>query len=210
VISARLAPLWLVLAMSLAICGVGVVRMANAHPWDAGVVPAASATSPAREAPPVAAAAPARPEGAAPTRLSVPALGVDAPVVAVAVRPDGQLAVPGDPHVLGWWRDGAWPTAQSGTVVIDGHVDTRQDGPGALFHIASVAPGATLSLATPGGSATYVVQAVRHYPKAALPAEVFDTTGNPRLVLISCGGVFDHATRQYRDNVVVYAVPAAA
>jgi sortase family protein len=204
---ARLAPLWLVLAMSLAISGVGVVRMVNAHPRDTGVVPGASAAVPARSAP---LAAPARPPDAEPTRLTVPALGVDAPVVAVAVLPNGQLAVPDDPHVLGWWRDGAWPTAPNGTVVIDGHVDTRADGPGALFHIASVAPGATVSLATPGGFATYVVQAVRHYPKAALPAEVFDAAGHPRLVLISCGGVFDHATRQYRDNVVVYATPASA
>ncbi|WP_156993128.1 class F sortase [Pseudonocardia acaciae] len=209
----RQGPLWLVFALSLAISGVGVGQMVDAHLRDAGSVPAALAVSPAvppaeRRAEPPAVSSP--PPVAEPTRLSLPALGVDAPVVGVTVGTDGQLGVPDNPAVLGWWRGGAWPAAPRGTVVLDGHVDTREAGPGALFRIASVSPGATVSLRTADGAANYVVQAVRHYPKSALPAEVFDTTGNPRLVLISCGGAFDHATRQYKDNVVVYATPATA
>ncbi len=47
------------------------------------------------------------------------------------------------------------------------------------------------------------------YPKNALPAsEVFDQDTTSRLVLITCGGTFDWATRHYSDNVVVYALPA--
>jgi hypothetical protein len=52
------------------------------------------------------------------------------------------------------------------------------------------------------------VAAVRTYAKGDLPADVFDQAGAPRLVLISCGGPFDRARRSYRDNVVVYGVPA--
>ena len=60
---------------------------------------------------------------------------------------------------------------------------------------------------TASGRLTYVVQAVRSYPKAALPVEVFDRSGAPRLVLITCGGSFDRRTRHYADNIVAYAVP---
>lgn len=143
-----------------------------------------------------------------PTRLQVPALGVDAPVIPVTVEPDGGLAVPDDPAVTGWWHAGARPGSRRGTVVIDGHVDTRLQGPGVLFHLADLRPGDPITLGTPGGTMGYRVAAIRSYPKAQLPAEVFERAGNPRLVLITCGGTFNSLTRQYADNIVAYAVPA--
>ena len=46
------------------------------------------------------------------------------------------------------------------------------------------------------------------YAKASLPAaDVFARDVEPRLVLVTCGGAFDPATRHYADNVVAYAVP---
>ena len=103
--------------------------------------------------------------------LSLPTLGVDAPVQPVDVRSDGQLAVPDDARVVGWWAQGARPGSPRGSVVIDGHVDTSRDGPGALFHLARLEPGATIMISGPGGSLTYRVAAIRRYPKTALPAE---------------------------------------
>jgi hypothetical protein len=38
--------------------------------------------------------------------------------------------------------------------------------------------------------------------------EVLGARGVPRLVLITCGGPFDQVRHGYRDNLVVYAVPA--
>jgi hypothetical protein len=31
---------------------------------------------------------------------------------------------------------------------------------------------------------------------------------DPRLILVTCGGPFDQARHRYRDNLIVYAVPA--
>jgi hypothetical protein len=45
-------------------------------------------------------------------------------------------------------------------------------------------------------------------PKEKLPTDIYSRRGRPRLVLVTCGGPFDEATRHYRDNVVVTAVPA--
>jgi hypothetical protein len=146
-------------------------------------------------------------EAAAPVRLAVPSLAVDAAVVPVGIQPGGELAVPDDPSLVGWWQGGARPGAALGTTVLDGHVDSYLTGSGALFHVADLRPGATVSLGTSAGSLTYVVQAVRSYPKQALPADVFDTTGQPRLVIITCGGEFDQLTRQYSHNIVAYGVP---
>jgi hypothetical protein len=199
----RGTPLWLVLLLGLAVSGMGVARLLTAGPApDAGVVPPANAASSASRA---------RVEPGAseiePSRLSLPTLGVDASVQPVDVRSDGQLAVPDDARVVGWWAEGARPGSPRGSVVIDGHVDTSRDGPGALFHLARLEPGAMIMITGSGGSLMYRVEAVRRYPKTALPAELFDRTGSPRLVLISCGGEFDRRTRHYADNIVAYAVP---
>jgi hypothetical protein len=49
---------------------------------------------------------------------------------------------------------------------------------------------------------------VRTMPKPQLPTDIWSQTGKEHLVLVTCGGPFDQATRHYRDNVVVTAVPA--
>jgi len=148
----------------------------------------------------------APPGNAKPVRIDVPTLGVSAPVVPVAVRGDGELTVPEDPRVVGWWAAGGGPDA---TLVLDGHVDTAAAGPGALFHLRDLPPGAAIGLATSdSGVLTYTVTAVRTYPKAELPPDVFRPAAAPRLVIVTCGGHFNRTTRQYIDNIVAYAEPA--
>jgi hypothetical protein len=47
---------------------------------------------------------------------------------------------------------------------------------------------------------------VQEVAKAAFPASIIDEkTRYPELRLITCGGPFDTATRQYLDNIVVYS-----
>jgi hypothetical protein len=141
---------------------------------------------------------------------AAPAVGVVPPAAAARPVPVAAAAVPrvpDDPGVLGWWRDGAAPGSATGTVVLAGHVDSRELGPGALFRLADLRLGDPIAVRARRRVIDYAVQAVRRYPKAALPGEVFDRAGAARLVLISCGGAFDRARRSYADNVVVYAVP---
>src|SRR5687768_10949675 len=50
------------------------------------------------------------PAAGVPTRVLVPSMGIDVPVVGIDVV-DGVLTPPSDPQVLGWWRRGAVPGA---------------------------------------------------------------------------------------------------
>lgn len=134
-------------------------------------------------------------------------MAVDAPVQPVLPGPDQQLGVPESPSVVGWWSAGAAPGARRGTVVLAGHVDTRSAGPGALFRVADLQPGDPLEVTSAHSTHRYRIAAVRSYPKASLPADVFDRTGHPRLVLITCGGPFNDSTHEYDHNIVAYAVP---
>ena len=138
-------------------------------------------------------------------RLRLPSLNVDAPVSPVSLSSRGVLGVPDNPHVVGWWEQGAHPGAPLGSVVFDGHVDTAEAGPGAFFHLRDLRVGDPVFIETDNGVITYVVVATHSYPKPLLPSELFDPTGVPRTVLITCGGSFDWGRRSYSDNIVVEA-----
>jgi hypothetical protein len=198
----------LVLGLAFIVTG---IRMWPAAPRDAGTIPAATAAPPTPAGPSAAGPAPSHPAAPfVPARVRVPRIGIDAPVVPVTVRPDGLLAVPADVRTVGWWSAGAPAAAPSGTVVLAGHVDSARQGPGAFFGIRALEPGDRVILSSVSGRTTaYTVAARRQYPKSALPAgQVFGQEATSRLVLVTCGGSFDWATRHYSDNVVVYALPA--
>jgi len=161
--------------------------------------------------------APARPRPRArpvrwplPVRVLIPRLHVDAATTPVAADGSGALAVPEDPRVTGWWNGSARPGEPSGSVVIDGHVDSATRGVGAFFNLQRARPGDQVLVITSSRQArSYRVVARRQYSKSALPAaDIFTQAVTPRLILLTCGGAFDTATGNYLDNVVVYAVPA--
>jgi hypothetical protein len=141
-----------------------------------------------------------------PVSIAIAALQVQSPTEQVRTT-NGSLGVPDDPNHVGWWIGSALPGAASGTVVIDGHVDSAVSGPGALFHIADLRTGDQIVVRTAREQYVhYAVEARRVLSKDdPLPAEFFATTGPPRLVLISCGGPFDRHTLSYEDNIVVIA-----
>lgn len=140
----------------------------------------------------------------APTGLAIPSLGVIAPVLPVGLDDKGELDVPDPVDQVGWYRYGPAP-GSAGSSVIAGHVDGRDQGPGALFRARELQPGQEIITTDANGKARrFSVAAVRQYPKGTLPPEVWSREGAPRLTLVTCGG--DFANGHYRDNVVVYAV----
>jgi len=149
------------------------------------------------------------PAATPPVRMTLPRLHIDAAVLPVSVSANGLLGVPDNPRDLGWWGQSSRPGMPSGSVVIDGHVDSAAFGPGALFGLREARPGDDVVLVNAAGrSLHYTVVARRSYAKTSLPvAEVFASDVSPRLVLLTCGGRFDQGTRHYSDNIVVYAVP---
>lgn len=189
-------------------------QLATSSPGDGAVthdgdVPPAAAPPPPR--PPAAAPQPA-PADPAPAPASPPAhltvLGRDVPLEPVGLLPDGSMDLPPTPHAGGWWAPGRAPADRSGTVVIAGHVDTAEDGPGIFAELAGLHEGALITLTTVDGrSPIYVVTAVASYADEALPADLFSRHGPRRLALITCTGPFDADARSYTRNLVVLAEP---
>ena len=152
-------------------------------------------------------AAPAA-RGSRPTRVRLASVDIDAAVLPVGIDlRHGALGTPKSIRHAGWWKDGQAPGATSGTILITGHVDSARAGAGAFFSLHKAQVGDRVQIrAASGRTFSYRVTSVRSHRKNALPTSVYSGKGAPRLVLVTCGGPFNHATGRYRDNIVVTAV----
>ncbi|SBT52918.1 class F sortase [Micromonospora auratinigra] len=174
--------------------------------------PTATATGSGDPAVPVnAGTLPAGGKTIPPVKLRIPAIGVTASVNPVGVnqRTD-EFEVPPSVDQVGWYRYGPGLEAESGSVVIAGHVDSADQGKGAFFRLRELDRGDTLTTTGEDGrERKFTVVAREEYAKTKIPLDrYFARDGKPRLTLITCGGPFDPKTRHYRDNIVVTAVPA--
>jgi len=149
--------------------------------------------------------APSAPLGrSVPERLVIASIGVDTPLMDLGFTADGELEVPPDGTIAGWFT-GAPTPGESGAAVIAGHVDWI--GPAVFHDLVSVAVGDSIEVTRADGSvATFDVMAVGQYPKDEFPTTaVYGNLPYAGLRVITCGGVFNDATGHYLDNVVVYA-----
>jgi hypothetical protein len=107
-------------------------------------------------------------------------------------------------------RETAPAPGQSGVALIAGHIDSAAAGPGALYDLKDVRPGAAVEVIGVNGHVTswVVTGAPETVGKDELPPALWVTTGSPKLALVTCGGPFDPASGHYLDNVIVWAVPA--
>jgi len=177
--------------------------------------------SPPAERPPAATPAPARSAVAdsfrsarsyqavaAPVRLRIPAARVDSVLERVGRAADGTMQLPSSAAAAAWYAQGPRP-GQPGPAVLIGHVDW-DSGPAVFFHLRELRPGAAVYVDRADGStATFRVTGSARVPKDRFPTDlVYAPSLEPSLRLVTCGGSFDYATRNYRDNVIVFAVPA--
>jgi LPXTG-site transpeptidase (sortase) family protein len=185
---------------------------APADPPPAPAAPAASA-SPAPTAAPSPDPAPTpcttcgEVVGAIPTRVAIPAIELDQPLIDLGIAPDGRMEVPVDFDDVGWFTGGGRPGGR-GPTVIAAHVDSRV-GPAAFARLAELGVGDEVSVQdVDGGTTRYAVTEVADFAKADFPtARVFGAQPADQLRLITCGGIFDRSVGHYEDNRVVFAEP---
>jgi Sortase domain len=143
-----------------------------------------------------------------PNTLSIPSLGTTAPLDVLGVE-DDQLLLP-EPQRLTLFKDGSYPGDPQGTVLVAGHVNSYSLGRGALFHLAEINEGATIWVTDASGRLhEYRVVGLQMLLKQALPRSLFSRLGDPKLVVVTCGGdiVSTPEGRHYASNVIVTAVP---
>ncbi|WP_103352309.1 class F sortase [Amycolatopsis sp. CA-128772] len=160
--------------------------------------------SPPSAAPATAAPAPAR---SLPTALDVPAIGARSSLVPLGLNPDRTVEVPpvDQPLQAGWYEYGPTP-GEAGPAVILGHIDGGHRK-GIFWRLHELKPGEPVHVdRADGGRLTFEVTKVEQIAKDVFPTEaVYGDTADPQLRLITCGGRYDAANRNYLDNVIVFA-----
>lgn len=140
----------------------------------------------------------------APLRVTIPAIGVDADLVAVGLKPDGAMQTPDFGHAA-WYQPGPRP-GDAGPAVLVAHVDSKANGPDVFYRLRDLAPGDEVTVHYRDTTKTFAVTGKEQTAKTALPADrIWNATTAPVLRLITCGGAFDRTARSYLDNIIVYA-----
>ncbi|WP_217168113.1 class F sortase [Streptomyces sp. AC512_CC834] len=141
----------------------------------------------------------------APTKVTVPAIGVSSALEDLGLDGDGEMRTPRDPDLAGWYTPGPAP-GQRGPAVIAGHVTWNGDH-SVFYRLGELAPGDTVSVDREDGrTATFTVDRVEQYPKDEFPTvEVYRDLDHAGLRLITCAGDYSTAEHRYADNIVVYA-----
>lgn len=142
-----------------------------------------------------------------PVRLVYEAIGADMPVDQVGVAEDGQMEIPEDALRAGWYRFGAAPTDDSGSVVLAAHNGSVVTPRGELRALGSAAVGDPILLENAAGDQIrYEVATVEMLVKTTIDfSGYFAREGDPRLVLITCGGEWDRERQSYDSNIIVTA-----
>jgi len=141
----------------------------------------------------------------APSRLRVKAIGLEVTLETLHLGADGVLVPPRGFARAGWYADGTVP-GDPGPAVIAGHVDSKS-GPAAFYRLRELVAGDRIEVVRGGTVVRFTVTRTAWYPKSQFPTSlVYGPTPDRQLRLITCGGVFDHRLRSYKDNLVVYAV----
>jgi LPXTG-site transpeptidase (sortase) family protein len=138
-------------------------------------------------------------------KLSIPAIGVDAPVVPVWTETEtGRMASPGTAEDVGWW---AGRKAGTGNVLLDGHHDWNGKT-GVFYELPKLKPGDEVVVLgdKPEKKLTYRVLWIKNYDRNIDATDLLgNKTGKQMATLITCGGTFDTIARTHRERVVARA-----
>ena len=93
--------------------------------------------------------------------------------------------------------------------MIAGHVDVLDHGLGFFFRLWHAKVGERVVLSAGDRRQAYTITTLREVPRTDLvdDDEVYDISGPPRLVLITCAGEFRPELGGYSRNLVVVARP---
>jgi len=185
------------------------------------VVPTTSPAVPAKpRVVPAAARKVVKDRPGVPVRLIVAGHQVKTAVSADRLNADGSLFVPPDPRAVSWASQDVGPGSSYGTTILVGHVN-KAGVAGVFSDLADYKVGQIITMVLADGrTLRYAVAAppidVKKDELGPRRQELFDQShsyaapGRPlsgRLLLLSCGGLFDNRTGHYESNIFVYALP---
>lgn len=140
-----------------------------------------------------------------PTRIVIPSIGVDAPVISVGRTDDGRMGVPGDLDTVAWYWPGFKP-GEVGHAVLAGHLDNAIALPGVFKDLSELGKGDEIQIVgEKGKKLVFRVTGTYSYEYGQAPTrKIFGASEKVSISLITCGGKWVQAMKNYSDRTVVY------
>jgi sortase A len=140
-----------------------------------------------------------------PKRLTIPSIGVDAPIIQVALTASGDVDTPKGPSEVAWYKLGPRP-GDNGSAVITGHFGPWKDGSHSVFdNLENIKTGDQIYIKDDRGKTlTFKVMGTKTYNPDDKATEVFSTTGGSHLNLITCHGDWLANQKTYTKRLVIF------
>jgi hypothetical protein len=142
-----------------------------------------------------------------PVRLIIAAIGINALVEPVGIRPNGDMATPAlNPwEDVGWYNAGPHPS-ERGSAVIDGHLDRPGGYPAVFWRLRQMRVGDDVLVINKGGKTLHfrVTRIGFYNPQDAPIQDIFGNGGGIYLNLITCAGDWIPSEHQTNLRQVVY------
>lgn len=141
-----------------------------------------------------------------PSRLVIPKLDLDIEVESVGMDDQGRMDVPKGVTNVGWYKLGVKP-GQTGNAVFDGHFDKPDGSPSVFYKLGSLKKGDLIEVIDQKDEKKqFKVTEVRVVDLDKFPLqEVFGETNKKMLNLITCGGEWNKAKKEYSERTIVFS-----
>ncbi len=141
-----------------------------------------------------------------PSRLRIPKLHVDSPIMKLGLNADHTIQVPplSRPNLTGWWDGGPTPGERGASVILGHNIG---NGRTSVFEkLGTLKPGDRVEVTRGNGSvATFEITKLEEIPKSSFPTgKVYGKLSYPGIRLITCGGRFDASWGHHVDNIIAY------
>ena len=140
-----------------------------------------------------------------PLRLQIPSLNIDTKVQKTGINTKGSMGVPTNFTDVAWYKYGTVP-GDTGSAVIDGHVDNGLGLDGVFKHLIDIKLGDDVYVQMQSGASEhFVVNDIELYPYKNPPVDqIFNQSDTERLNLITCDGSWVQGDKTYDHRLVVY------
>jgi sortase A len=141
-----------------------------------------------------------------PTKLSIPAININANIKPLGLTASGNMEAPQAPLDAGWYRLGPRP-GSIGSAVIAGHYGASNSNIQSVFdNLEALKTGDKISILDDAGETiVFVVQTTRILHRDDDTTGVFTSNDSKaHLNLITCHGTWEQNEQTYSDRYVVY------
>lgn len=147
-----------------------------------------------------------------PKKILIRSVWIKGDIDQVGLARDGTIDTPSYERAgnAAWYKHSPTP-GEAGASVILGHVDSKKDR-AVFFELRRVKRGDRIEITRADGSKpVFTVDSIEQFAKNDFPTErVYANTADPTLRLVTCGGRFDPAIKDYLDNIIVFATLATS